>query len=379
MKYFLLVLISSFSVLTFSQQTETIITDSTIIYYGRQHFLIEGTAILDSLKESPYDRLPISYKEKVREPVWDLSKASAGITVRFHSNSTSINLKWTVLNDFDMPHMAATGIKGIDLYTKYNNKWRYVTTAGALVGLKTYQNKSIPADNINEYELIKNMTPEFREYKLFLPLYDGVTKLEVGIDSTASIEKASPSAVKPIVFYGTSITQGGCASRPGMAHTNIISRKLDVDCINYGFSGNGRMETPIVELISEIDARFYVIECLQNMDSERVSERVKPLVDIIRTKHPHTPIVLVENMMYTTAFLDHTEETRLIQENAALKNEYDKIIKSGTPNIFYIKDNKDFLVDNEGTVDGVHLTDLGFLRYADYLMENFKKFKLIKD
>jgi len=379
MKYFLLVLISSFSVLTFSQQTETIITDSTIIYYGRQHFLIEGTAILDSLKESPYDRLPISYKEKVREPVWDLSKASAGITVRFHSNSTSINLKWTVLNDFDMPHMAATGIKGIDLYTKYNNKWRYVTTAGALVGLKTYQNKSIPADNINEYELIKNMTPEFREYKLFLPLYDGVTKLEVGIDSTASIEKASPSTVKPIVFYGTSITQGGCASRPGMAHTNIISRKLDVDCINYGFSGNGRMETPIVELISEIDARFYVIECLQNMDSERVSERVKPLVDIIRTKHPHTPIVLVENMMYTTAFLDHTEETRLIQENAALKNEYDKIIKSGTPNIFYIKDNQDLLLDNEGTVDGVHLTDLGFLRYADYLMENFKKFKLIKD
>ena len=379
MKYFLLVLISSFSVLTFSQQTETIITDSTIIYYGRQHFLIEGTAILDSLKESPYDRLPISYKEKVREPVWDLSKASAGITVRFHSNSTSINLKWTVLNDFDMPHMAATGIKGIDLYTKYNNKWRYVTTAGALVGLKTYQNKSIPADNINEYELIKNMTPEFREYKLFLPLYDGVTKLEVGIDSTASIEKASPSTVKPIVFYGTSITQGGCASRPGMAHTNIISRKLDVDCINYGFSGNGRMETPIVELISEIDARFYVIECLQNMDSEQVSERVKPLVDIIRTKHPHTPIVLVENMMYTTAFLDHTEETRLIQENAALKNEYDKIIKSGIPNIFYIKDNKDFLLDNEGTVDGVHLTDLGFLRYADYLMENFKKFKLIKD
>ena len=379
MKYFLLVLISSFSVLTFSQQTETIITDSTIIYYGRQHFLIEGTAILDSLKESPYDRLPISYKEKVREPVWDLSKASAGITVRFHSNSTSINLKWTVLNDFDMPHMAATGIKGIDLYTKYNNKWRYVTTAGALVGLKTYQNKSIPADNINEYELIKNMTPEFREYKLFLPLYDGVTKLEVGIDSTASIEKASPRTVKPIVFYGTSITQGGCASRPGMAHTNIISRKLDVDCINYGFSGNGRMETPIVELISEIDARFYVIECLQNMDSEQVSERVKPLVDIIRTKHPHTPIVLVENMMYTTAFLDHTEETRLIQENAALKNEYDKIIKSGTPNIFYIKDNKDFLLDNEGTVDGVHLTDLGFLRYADYLMENFKKFKLIKD
>ena len=379
MKCFLLVVISSFSILSFSQPSEMIKTDSTTIYYGRQHFLIEGTAISDSLKESPYDRLPISYKEKVRDPVWDLSKASAGITVRFHSNSTSINLKWTVLNDLDMSHMAATGIKGIDLYTKYNNKWRYITTAGALVGLKEYQNKSNPADSINEFELIKNMTPEFREYKLFLPLYDGVTKLEVGIDSAASIEKATPSTEKPIVFYGTSITQGGCASRPGMAHTNIISRKLDVECINYGFSGNGRMETPIVELISEIDARFYVIECLQNMDSEQVKERVKPLVDIIRINHPHTPIVLVENMMYTMAFLNQNLETELINENLALKNEYDKIIKSGTPNIFYIKDNKEFLVDNEGTVDGVHLTDLGFIRYADYLIENFKKFNLIND
>ena len=377
MKYFFLITITTFSILSFSQDI-IVNEESNVSYYGRDYFLIEGTAVEDSLKESPYDRLPASYKDKVREPVWELSKASAGITVRFHSNSTSINLKWTVLNDFDMPHMAATGIKGIDLYTKYNNKWRYVTTAGALVGLKTYQNKSIPADSINEYELIKNMSPDFREYKLFLPLYDGVTKLEIGIDNNALINKASPNPVKPIVFYGTSITQGGCASRPGMAHTNIISRKLDVDCINYGFSGNGRMEMPIVELISDIDASFYVIECLQNMDSEQVRERVIPLVDMIRTKHPLTPIVLVENMMYTTAFLDQTIETTLIQENEALKNEFDKIIKRGTPNIFYIKDNKDFLSDNEGTVDGVHLTDLGFLRYADYLIENFKKNSLIK-
>lgn len=374
MKCFLLVVISSFSILSFSQPSEMIKTDSTTIYHGRQHFLIEGTAISDSLKESPYDRLPISYKEKVRDPVWDLSKASAGITVRFHSNSTSINLKWTVLNDLDMSHMAATGIKGIDLYTKYNNKWRYITTAGALVGLKEYQNKSNPADSINEFELIKNMTPEFREYKLFLPLYDGVTKLEVGIDSAASIEKATPSTEKPIVFYGTSITQGGCASRPGMAHTNIISRKLDVECINYGFSGNGRMETPIVELISEISASFYVIECLQNMDSDQVKQRVRPLVETIRKKHPLTPIVLVENMMYKMAFLDQTLQDELIQENLTLKNEFDKILKSGDQNIFYVKDN---LLDDEGTVDGVHFTDLGFLRYADYLLKNFKEFMLI--
>jgi len=377
MRYLLICMIFGYSILSFSQENK-ITQEKEITYFGRDHFIIEGTSISDSLKESPYDRLPISYKDKVREPVWDLSKASAGITVRFHSNSTSISLKWTILNDFDMPHMASTGIKGIDLYTKYNNKWRYVTTAGALVGLKTSQNKSIPADSINEYELIKNMTPEFREYKLFLPLYDGVTKLEIGIDNNASIKKATPNPLKPIVFYGTSITQGGCASRPGMAHTNIISRKLDVSCINYGFSGNGRMEMPIVELISDIDASFYVIECLQNMNTEEVKKRVLPLVKTIRKKQPNTPIVLVENMMYKTAFMDKTIETELIQENLALKNEYDNILKSGIQNVYYIKDKQHEKMDNEGTVDGVHLTDLGFLRYADYLIENFKKNQLVK-
>ena len=364
MKYLLYVLISSVSLFSFSQEID--LSDETnVTFYGSEHFLIEGSAVADSLKESPYDRLPSSYKEKVRTEVWDLSKASAGISVRFHSNSTSLQIRWSVLNDFQMNHMASTGIKGVDLYTKFKGQWRYVTTAR-------------PTNTINEQKLIKNMTPEFREYKLFLPLYDGVTKLEVGIDSIASIKKATPATLKPIVFYGTSITQGGCASRPGMAHTNIISRKLDVDCINFGFSGNGRMEAPIVELISEIDARFYVIECLQNMDEDQIKKRVRPLVENIRKKHPLTPIVLVENMMYEMAFLDQTIKSQLIRENAALKNEFDEILKSGIQNIFYVKDNQDNLVDNEGTVDGVHLTDLGFSRYADYLLENFKHHKLIK-
>jgi len=311
MKYLLYLLISSVSLFSFSQEID--LSDETnVTFYGSEHFLIEGSAVADSLKESPFDRLPSSYKEKVRTEVWDLSKASAGISVRFHSNSTSLQIRWSVLNNFQMNHMASTGIKGVDLYTKFKGQWRYVTTAR-------------PTDTINEQKLIKNMTPEFREYKLFLPLYDGVTKLEVGIDSIASIKKATPATLKPIVFYGTSITQGGCASRPGMAHTNIISRKLDVDCINFGFSGNGRMEAPIVELISEIDARFYVIECLQNMDEDQIKKRVRPLVENIRKKHPLTPIVLVENMMYEMAFLDQTIESQLIRENAALKNEFDEI------------------------------------------------------
>ena len=362
-KYILLILFNSISIPAISQEVANE-EKADITFFGRNFFLIEGTVIADSLKESPYDRLPFSYKEKVREPVWTLSKCSAGISVRFLSNSTRIKLKWTVLNDAYMNHMAATGIKGIDLYVKDNDQWRYVNTAR-------------PSGVNNEAELIKNITQEFREYKMFLPLYDGITDLEVGIDTNSLIKKSMPNKEQPIVFYGTSITQGGCASRPGMAHTNIISRKLGIDCINFGFSGNGRMEKAIVELISEIDASIYVIECLQNMDASGVMERTLPTVEIIRKKHFTTPIIFVENIMYESAFLDKNIETELNHENLVLHNEYKKILEKGFQNIFYIDNNYSLQGDHEGTVDGVHLTDLGFLRYADHLIKNFKEFNLI--
>ena len=180
-----------------------------IKYFGKDSFLLEGTDIPESLKENIYDRLPASYKEIVREPVWNLSKNSAGLSIRFLSNSSVITAKWELLNNLSMDHMPDTGIKGIDLYYRNNNQWQYINT-GRPVGFK------------NEYRLVDNMTNEVREYKIFLPLYDGLKKIEIGIDNSSFIRKPEKSKKKPIIFYGTSITQGACASRPGMAHTNII-------------------------------------------------------------------------------------------------------------------------------------------------------------
>ena len=329
-------------------------------YFGRDFFLIEGTTIADSLKESPYDRLPISYKKVVREPVWDLSKSSAGLSVRFHTNSSSISLKWEVLNDFSMNHMADTGIKGIDLYFNNSGLWQYIGTGR-------------PSGKINEQLIIDNMNLEMREYKLYLPLYDGIESLDIGIDPNSLIKKPTKSNSQPIVFYGTSITQGGCASRPGMVHTNIISRKLNIDCINFGFSGNGRMETSIGALIAGIDASLFVIECMANVTKDMVSKNTVPLVRIIREKHPNTPIIFIENIIYESGYLDKTIKEELENKNIELKNQYNKMLKEGIVNLFYV-DNTDALgTDHEGTVDGVHFTDLGFLRYADYLIDNFHK------
>ncbi|WP_339708972.1 SGNH/GDSL hydrolase family protein [uncultured Kriegella sp.] len=339
--------------------------DLTLSFYGTEHFLIEGTQVDASRKESPYDRLPASHKEKVREAVWNLSKNSAGISIRFHTNSTRIAARWTLLNDNSMNHMADSGIKGVDLYAKNDNgHWQYVNTGR-------------PTDKANESVLVKNMNGKEREYKIYLPLYDGVTQLEVGIDENSTIRKAEQNSKKPLVFYGTSITQGGCASRTGMAHTNIIARKLKRDCINFGFSGNGKMEPPITEVISEIDAKIFIIECLPNMTPEEVTERTVPLVNYLRSKKPDTPILLVENFFYEGAFLDHTKRLKTIEKNVALKAEFDKLVAQNTGSIFYIATENAFGQDHEGTVDGVHFTDLGFLNYAAFLIAEFDRLKLI--
>jgi len=278
--FILLVILFSFSLQDNAAQQV-----HTVKFYGKEFFILEGTAIPDSLKENRYDRLPLSYKEHVRPPVWNLSKSSAGLSIRFITNSSSINVKWEVLNDVKMNHMAETGIKGIDLYCRSGKNWQYVNTAR-------------PTGKLNEYSLVENMPVEDREFKMYLPLYDGLLNLAVGVDSRSDIRKPAKSIQKPIVFYGTSITQGGCASRPGMVYSNIISRKLDVDCINYGFSGNGRMEAPVAEVMAGIDASFYVIDCVPNMSAEEIHNNMIPLVDILREKNPVIPIVFVESIYF---------------------------------------------------------------------------------
>jgi hypothetical protein len=334
-------------------------------YYDEKYFLIEGTTFTDSVKENLYDRLPASYKKKVRQPVWDLSKCSAGISIRFSTNSSSIHVKWELFNNEKMNHMAETGIKGIDLYCNMGDHWQFVNTAR-------------PTGKNNVFLLVDHMPAKKREFKMYLPLYDGITKLEIGIDSLSKIEKPVRRNLKPIVFYGTSITQGGCASRPGMAYTNILSRKLNLECLNFGFSGNGRMEKPLVELLSGIKASCYIIDGTGNMTPAEVHENAIPLVEIIRSKQASTPLIFVEGPTSERSFLDDSTRVNGNEKNKALEIEYEKMIKKGFKNIFYIGSQGLKGNDHESTVDGVHFTDLGFLRYSDFMISKLDQFGLTK-
>ena len=362
MRYLICLLLLSFISNSVISQESTTQKDNTI-YYGKESFLIEGTGVAESEKESPYDRLPASYKNKVRKQVWDLSKNSAGISIRFNTSSSSVKVKWSLLNDTKMNHMAETGIKGVDLYCKVNGVWTYVNTGR-------------PTAKENEASLISGLSTGEREFKLYLPLYDGTTKVEIGLESGSTITKPEVEKKLPIVFYGTSILQGGCASRPGMVFTSIISRKLNVDCINFGFSGNGRMDPPIAELISGIKASYYVIDCLPNMTAKMVTDSMIPLATAIRAKNPKTPIVFIENVEYTRAIFQASLLNSMNEKNQALRTEFDKLVKAGMKDLIYISAAGSIGTDSEGTVDGTHLTDLGYLRYADYLIEKFKENKL---
>ncbi|MCQ2135444.1 MAG: SGNH/GDSL hydrolase family protein [Bacteroidales bacterium] len=314
-----------------------------------------------------YDRLPASLQGEIREPVWKLGLNSAGLYVRFRSNSTKIAARWNSTTSHHMNHMTLTGSRGLDLYILTDKGWVFAASG------RPEKSKSL-----TEQTLIANMAPQEREYMLYLSLYDGVSSLEIGVDADARIDAPkvdSPRAAKPVVMYGTSVLQGGCANRPGMAHTNIISRRLDRQVINLGFSGNAFLDLPIARLMASVeDPGCFVLDYVPNATPEMIRERGEEFFDIIRSAHPDVPVIFVECHIYDRCQFDQKEQKRIADKNEAQKELFAKLKKRGVKNIWYIT--ADGLVDFGGTVDGCHLTDLGMTRYADKVCPVIKKHSL---
>ena len=220
----------------------------------------------------------------------------------------------------------------------------------------------------NTAQLDSNLPAGRRQYLIYLPLYNGVTSVEIGVPEKASLMKALPRAPgrgKPVVFYGTSITQGACASRPGMVHTAILGRRLNVPIINLGFSGNGRMEPEVARFMAELDPAIYVIDCLPNLHGKLTAERTEPLVRILREAHPKTPILLVEDRSYANSFLLTERRNRNEENRIALKAAYERLKAAGDDNLYYLEGASLLGEDREDTVDSSHPTDLGFFRQAN--------------
>jgi hypothetical protein len=308
--------------------------------------------------DHPYDRLPAKAKGVVRDPVWKLSTSSAGLSVQFQTNSKSIKVKWVVKYENSMWHMTDCGIRGLDLYMLDDDIWRYAGSGSPGSG-KSY-----------EREILSDMDGELHSYQLNLPLYDGIDSLWIGVDEGSDLASVDLFDGKPIVIYGTSIQQGGCASRPGMVASNILSRKLNREVINLGFSGNGRMEMELAELITEIDASVYIFDCLPNIHNLEVIEpKYTEFIRFIRQKRPDTPIILVETATTVKSAFVESAKTQLDGQNKELRKTFEILKEEGLQNLYLVPGEGLIGFDQEGTVDGVHYTDLGFIRYSERIVD----------
>lgn len=323
-----------------------------ITWHNVEDWGIEGKGWTDTKRY--FDRLPGKAEGVVRDPVWNLSRHSAGMQVRFVTDSPVIHVRYEVLNEnLAMPHMPATGVSGLDLY------------AQDAQGIDRWAAVVKPDAKQMEKEIAKGIAPGSRRYTIYLPLYNGVESLEIGVPEGETFEPVAPRTERPILFYGTSILHGACASRPGMAFPAILGRRLRRLTLNLGFSGNGRMEPEVGALLSEQDPCAFVIDCLPNMNADTVSERAVPLVRQIRAAHPHTPILLTEDRSFTNVIFQPSRKNHHDRSRAALRKGYLELLDAGVGNLFYLDGDHLLGLDGEAATDGSHPNDLGMVRYAD--------------
>lgn len=325
-------------------------------WYDPQQWGVEGRGWQQTARY--YDRLPDQAEQSVRGAVWNLSRHSAGMLVRFQTDASDIHVRYRLLSPrLAMPHMPATGVSGVDLYVR--------DAAGADRWLAV----SMPKSQEVESQLVGGVDPSAdaagRMFTLYLPLYNGLEQLEIGVPAGAGFSPKPPRSEKPLVFYGTSIMHGACASRPGMSITGILGRRLNQPVINLGFSGNGRMEKEVGDLLAELDAAIYVVDCLPNMQAAEVRQRSVPLVEQLRRARPETPILLVEDRTYGYAHLRKGARERQRESRLALREAFGRLTGRGLSRLYYLSGAGLLGSDGEATTDGSHPNDLGMVRYAD--------------
>jgi hypothetical protein len=323
--------------------------------------VIEGQGWHKGL-ESPYNRFPARAKSMVRKPVWYLSEESAGLLIRFRSNASDIIVRYGVERRLDMPHMPSTGVSGVDLYAfSKDGKWEW---AGG-----KYQF----GDTI-EYHF-SSLKPGERQYYLYLPLYNKVKWMQIGVPEKAIMKPLPIRTEKPIVIYGTSITQGGVASRPGMAWPAILSRKLNMPIINLGFSGNGKLEESVTHLLTELDARIYIIDGLGNMTgfpSDTIAARLVTTVQTLHNKKPDVPVIIAEDPHPAIQSLDLRIDSIYQHINNISDSVYRKLKASGMKHL-YLLTAESIGFNMESTVEGLHPNDYGMILYANAYEKMIRK------
>jgi len=310
-------------------------------------------------------RLPVRLKESFRSAVWSLAQQPSGGRIRFRTDSTVIAIRAQNPDTSGMYHMTTIGQSGFDLYV--DNEYRgsaWPDKSGAIVKEWTVGQGGVQ-----------------RDITLYLPLYKRVTISEIVLDPKAHIEPPAAFALrKPIVFYGSSITQGGCASNPGMSYEAQVARWLNVDFINLGFSGNGLGEIAVANAVSEIDAACFVLDYWGNPSPEVFKQTLPDFVATLRRKYPRTPILIPGPYFIPTETWTGQTEKAISLKRTTARQFVEKQRRAGDRFIFYV-DGLEMLSREHayGLVDGVHCNSLGFYFCAKGLEPHLRKVLKLKE
>jgi lysophospholipase L1-like esterase len=344
-----LLLAASISILTFGQTSLQWIplSSSGLEVDGLPWFAENGGELF---------RLPVKQKDSYRKPVWELAQSPSGGRIRFRTNSTTLAIRLEYPEPPGMSNMHSFGQTGVDLYA--DGVYRDTAIAGR---------DSKPAF-AQEHTFYKDQSRVDREITLYLPLYMPVKVLGIGIDTDARVQPVTRFALaRPIVFYGTSITQGGCASRSGMSYQAILGRMLNVDYVNLGFSGNGRGEPELAAAVAAIDASAYVLDFAQNNPTvDSLRQVYAPFIETIRGKHPDTPVLVI-----TPIYASHESwapDARLDGMRELIRSTAARRVAAGDRNL-QVVEGTDLIGPSRGAglVDGTHPNDLGFEWMAEGL------------
>ncbi|NQX59676.1 SGNH/GDSL hydrolase family protein [Paenibacillus qinlingensis] len=317
-------------------------------------------------QDGVYRRLPLQPSHPIRSEVDRLANYTAGVQIRFQSDSPKLSVRVVLADKATMYQMPATGQCGVDCYIGATGNQRYINTT------RFDQSKE-------EYEsiLFESLSWEMRDITLNLPLYQGVKEIWIGLDPSSSVAGFPGfSSGKKVLIYGTSITHGACASRPGMAYPNILSRKLPIEIVNLGFSGNAQGEPELAHLISQIDdPALLVLDYEGNAPSlERFQESLPEFIGIYRSRHPEVPILVISQIRFAKEAFDdkmfRSREDRKGLQMAIIE----RLQQEGDANLHFFDGAELLGADyQECTTDGIHPSDLGYYHIAETLSPIFRK------
>ena len=300
-------------------------------------------------------RFPKELQGQISADLWQCSLSTSGGRIRFASDTTTLGVAadYSPYNPQEpMQNMCRIGQAGIDAYVD-GVYW---------AGVAPREEAELEAT------FFEGVPKQMRQFTLHLPLYHHVAVKHLILDDDAKLLPPAPFAVsKPVVFYGTSITQGGCASRAGLSYQGMLCRDLNLDFVNLGFSGLGRGEAVVARAMAEIDASCYVLEFGQNNATcAEFAEVFAPFLSILRTARPKLPIVLATPLYRSAASWNAAVAADTEARREVVRQAYHAAIAAGDTRLYLVEgEDRISPADGAGLVDGVHPNDLGFLLMAE--------------